>query len=390
MDTRSLTNDGLGRLLPVHTTMAKLAATVRGTVAAFGTVSALIGADGSVPREWLVPALVGLNAWTVVYVHFAWRRGLLAPLIMVDLSVAGLLCLALGRLVPVPAALTGSNWVDNVASMTVICAQLCARPILSLAGAVPVIAAYLVGARAAGMTGGGANQAATMLTQAVLSAAVMMIAIRVGRAAAKAFDALQLSQTAAEVAAARRTDELGQMRTLHNGPLTTLTMAIHADTAKPTALLRRRAIANLASLPDLVTDQADERPRLVRLDERLVQVLVWYQHMLHLSTTLAVCSVPAHVADAFADATSEGLENVRRHSGVLAATVELVVIDGRVTVTISDGGSGFDGTTAASGPSFGLREVVIGRMRAVGGSGSIVSAPHSGCTVRLEWADADA
>jgi signal transduction histidine kinase len=66
------------------------------------------------------------------------------------------------------------------------------------------------------------------------------------------------------------------------------------------------------------------------------------------------------------------------------ADVWLSASDGGVHVEVTDRGTGF-APELSDGGRFGLREVVVGRLRAVGGTARVQSAPHAGAVVMLEW-----
>ena len=75
-------------------------------------------------------------------------------------------------------------------------------------------------------------------------------------------------------------------------------------------------------------------------------------------------------------------ENVLRHSGATTANVEIIYSDTLVTFMVSDEGVGFD--MAQVDPSrLGIRDSIIGRMEAAGGSARIWSSPGAGTTVLL-------
>ena len=95
--------------------------------------------------------------------------------------------------------------------------------------------------------------------------------------------------------------------------------------------------------------------------------------------------VPAAAAEALSGAAGEVLRNVTAHAGVRDATVTArAQAPGGVEVTISDRGVGFD--PAQVGPlSRGLRNSVLGRLRAAGGDAEIISEPGQGTTVVLSW-----
>jgi len=366
--------------------MGRLAAGVRGTVTIVAIAAAAIGTSPPLSWWWVAPTLVVLVAWTSVYVLVAWTTGVRPWLASIDLVIGCGLCLALGNLVPV-AAQRGTSWVGVVASMMIICAQLAGRPLILLPLGVVVAASFAVGSQLGHRPDDGVNYAITMGIQAVTAATVMRIAIAAGRVASQTFDELQEKEREMELEAVGRADELAHLRTVHNGPLTTLMMAIHGEhDGRPSPLLRRRAAANLDELRRLAADEpVDADPSATaRLDERLAQVIVWYESVLPTPPRLPVCIVPGTLVDAFADATSEALENVVRHARTDRAVVELEDDEGTVRVTIADHGRGFD-ATSRSDHHFGLREAVMGRMVAAGGVAYVQSTPREGTTVVLEW-----
>ena len=75
-------------------------------------------------------------------------------------------------------------------------------------------------------------------------------------------------------------------------------------------------------------------------------------------------------------------ENVLRHSGSRVANVELVYSESQVTYMVSDEGEGFD-PSAVDPQRLGIRDSIIGRMEASGGSARIWSSPGTGTTVML-------
>jgi len=75
-------------------------------------------------------------------------------------------------------------------------------------------------------------------------------------------------------------------------------------------------------------------------------------------------------------------ENVLRHSGSDIANVEIMYSDAQVTFMVSDEGAGFD-TEAVDPSRLGIRDSIIGRMEAAGGTVRIWSAAGAGTTVLL-------
>jgi hypothetical protein len=373
--------EGLARLEPVRVAMSKMAAGLRGTAALFAVHSALVGA-GALASPWLLaPALTLLTGWTAAYAWICWNHGLRAWMIAVDITMMAGLCMMIGQLVPGPVVKQGANWVAALAGIVVICAQLAGKPAVSIPAVFPVTACFVIGSQLAHVHGGGIASASVLYVQAIAAAGTMVIAHRTGRAAANIFADLQKTERAAEIDSVQKADELTQLRLVHNGPLTTLTMAAHAKGARPSELLRRYAAANLEELPRLAAEATIDQDLAVRLDERLAQVVLWHEPRIKVSARLVPCWVPEVVADAFSGAVQEALENVARHAMVERATLELDHTNLTIYATVSDQGRGFAPGTAG----FGLREVVTGTMTVVGGTATVSSAPGEGTRVLLEW-----
>jgi hypothetical protein len=227
---------------------------VGGVVVALVVAAAVVGAVPPVSWAWLGPALGLVIAWTPAYAALAWTRGLRPWLVAGDLTVAALLALAAGHLEPatLPSML---GWVASLVSVALVSAQLGGAPLVSVPAALFVVACYLAGQRMAGSPDHGMSALLIMSVQIPLGAAVMAVAMRAEREAVRSFLRLQEAQAAADFAFARREDERAQLRMVHNGPLTTLTMALHAAD-RPTATLRHRAAAVLDALPALTAADA--------------------------------------------------------------------------------------------------------------------------------------
>jgi hypothetical protein len=370
-------------LRPMRAALARMVAALRAVVGVAAVISALLGAGGPLSWWWLMAALFAVTSWTSFYVIVAWARGLKAWLLGADLLLTAALFLAIGHLVPALAVPGTANWVSTIASMAVVSAQLAGRPAMSVPAGLLVAACAVVGLRLGHSPDGGRAAAILLSTQAVVAAAVMVVAIRTERTAVRAFAELAEAQAVAALAAARRADERAQLRLVHNGPLTTLTMALHAEAGRPGSLLQRRAVAALQDLPRLAVGVA-ARGGQVSLDERLDQVVAWYQPLLTVAAELPSCLVPGYVAEAFAGAVAEALENVVRHAGTGQAAVRLTDLGHEVEVTVTDQGRGFDPAQPPGG-GFGLREDLTGRMADIGGTAVVRSSPGAGTMVCLGW-----
>jgi hypothetical protein len=363
--------------------LARMVAGLRSAVALAAVASALVGTQRPLSWWWLAPASMVVVVWTLCYAAVAWTRGLRPWLIGIDVLIAASLCLAIGQLVPAHAVPGTLNWVSTVASMTIVSAQLAGRPWLSVPAGLLVAASIVIGSRAAHSPDGGIPAGLILSAQAVFAALAMQAGMRGEHAAVRAFSTLDREQMAATLEAAQREDERAQQRFVHGGPLTTLAMALHADAARLSPVLRDRAARARRDLLQLAAPPP-AGDRTVQLDAHLAQVLHWYTTRLNIGTVLASCQVPAEVAEAFAGAAGEALENVARHAGVKRATVELRDDGYAVEVTVIDQGRGFQPGGGSAG-GFGLREEIPGRMAAIGGTASIHSSPGTGTVVRLEW-----
>jgi signal transduction histidine kinase len=97
--------------------------------------------------------------------------------------------------------------------------------------------------------------------------------------------------------------------------------------------------------------------------------------------------LPAPAARAVGSAAQAALDNVRRHAGDDAHAWVLVEDDGSsVRVSVRDDGLGFeDGrlTAAAAKGRLGVSQSIVGRIREVGGTASVTSAPGKGTEVDL-------
>ncbi len=379
----SADTDRLARLRLMRHAIARMVAVLRAGVGVAAVTSGLLA--GGAPLSWwiLAPSVAVVAGWTTCYVIVAWTQGLRDWVVATDLLVVALMCLAIGHLVP-PSALAGStSWVSLTAAMAVVSAQLAGKPALWLPVCLLVAGTMFAGSRLAHSPDGGEYAGGLMITQSVLTAIVMVIVLRAERSAVGAFAALEEAQTEATLAAARREDERAQLRMVHNGPLTILTMALHAGARRPSAILRQRAAEALAALRGM-TAAAGACGEDSRLDERLAKVTGWYE-VLDVAVDLQPCLVPADIADAFAGAVAEALENVVRYAGTQRAAVLLRDQQDVVRVTVADQGRGFE-PALVSGLGFGLREDMAGRMAAARGSSAVRSRPGAGTEVYLEWA----
>jgi signal transduction histidine kinase len=364
--------------------MSRLAAAVRGALACIAVPVAVLAAAPPVSPRLLAAALTALVAWTALYVYVTLTRGLTRWLIALDTLLAIGLCLATDRLVA-PAAVPGlSSWVSNVASLTVICGQFAGAPLLSVPAGLAVAGSFVVGSSLAGAPDHGQAGATGLVLQTLITAGIMAIGSYTARSAGAAFTRYHESVRVAQVRQAGRADERHQLRNLHNGPLTTLTMAGLGDLGGRAVTAQRRAAADVAALWQAAGSASQLADQPVPLDERLRLVARGYRPPLRVAVATPPCLVPPPVADGFAEGVGEALENVVRHAGVRDASLVLREVDGTVVVTVADSGRGFDPETVPT-YRFGLRHGVGGLLTEAGGRSRVRSAPGQGTQVTLEW-----
>jgi hypothetical protein len=258
----------------------------------------------------LAVVMVGYAGWSALYVRQGWA-GRLTPLVAcLDVAVAACLFVPFTELMPPQASQARLNWVVLAASPAAVCVSACGRPWLGPPAGLVLGTCLVAASRTAGAPGGGTAQALIVVAQSVVSAVVFTIVGRAGDGARIAFAALRAAEREAEIRRAERAADLTQLRLLHNGALTTLTMAVHSTDRRPSPLLRRRADADLKDLPNLGPPQVPpaEAGALVRLDVRIEQVVDACGPRLRVRCAADPAQVPSDVADAVAAAVAEARE----------------------------------------------------------------------------------
>ena len=191
-------------------------------------------------------------------------------------------------------------------------------------------------------------------------------------------------------------------RDLHDGLGQTLTalktqlqrLEQKADDLDPA--LRER-LADSVELARLALQETREMSRLLRppvLDDLgLVPALSWLARSLEERAGLAVelhadgldRRLPPDLETLIFRVAQEALTNVLKHAGVSRVRVALAPRDGRIVLTVSDQGAGFDAAAAAAveRPGSGLRGM-RDRVELFGGTFRVASAPGEGTEVEAE------
>lgn len=183
-----------------------------------------------------------------------------------------------------------------------------------------------------------------------------------------------------------RQGELGRL--VHDEVLSALAAAMQTS-GTPSEELKREAGAALRAM--------DDAERFGRLPERMssrqgIEVLVDSMREFEVAEVRVVSptheplDAPGSVINALSMAAREAVRNSMKYAGSGPVVVEVSPRDAGWSVTVSDVGPGFDLETVPR-DRLGVRESLIGRMRAVGGDATIVSrmGAGSGTRVELSW-----
>jgi signal transduction histidine kinase len=373
---------------PLEHITARIAVALRAGVFVVGGSMAVLTAGDVVGPRWVVPTVIAYGVWAGVFAWVGLTRGLVRLLVAGDLAITVVLCLCKRHLVPPDSVVDGSGWVAVAGSACVTSLSLAWRARAAIPAGLAVVAAFAAGFRPTGLSWHGAAYTAAMVVQLLGASAVMAVVRRAGAAADAELAAATQARREVTVAEARRADESAQLRLLHDTALTTLTL-VGTGVVERSDSLAARAAADLAAIHRLgaVVRPAPEGG-LVRLDELLDDVARRTPGQLRVQRVLVPCLVPIAVADAFARSSAEALTNSARHAGVDTAVLSLATALERIRVEISDNGRGFD-PDAAAATRYGVRESIVGRMAAVGGSARVESAPDEGTRWTLEWSALD-
>ncbi|MFE6284756.1 sensor histidine kinase [Streptomyces sp. NPDC057877] len=355
-----------------------LRATVVFLCGALGVVSA-DAADVPLALALLVPAVLACGVRL-----YALRRPLPDALLW-TLDAAGVAVVGLSQ--PVLGGAGADVMVEAIVDISVITFQheWARRPVAGGVLAVWGAAACVLGDVLAS-PGHGPEVAylVRMFVVVCLSRAAYLIVRARARAADRAAALRAASRREAEVAAARRATEREYLATLHDTASATLLM-VSQGAARDWSWLApraRRDVEALSAAPGFETGDIDLAVLLSCVPEGEGRGRVVLKTRID-----GPLVIPSGPGLAIFNGIREAVGNVARHAGVGEA--ELTAwgeAGGTVVVELADFGRGFD-PAAVSARRRGISGSVVGRMRAVGGSASVVSQPGAGTRVRWRWQD---
>jgi signal transduction histidine kinase len=99
-------------------------------------------------------------------------------------------------------------------------------------------------------------------------------------------------------------------------------------------------------------------------------------------------SVPASVGEAIVSAATQAMVNSVQHAGDSSRVKRWVAIKGLrpggIQVEVGDNGAGFDSETVPT-ERLGVRVSIVERVGNAGGFAKVVSSPHRGAIITVQW-----
>ncbi|MFG3437044.1 sensor histidine kinase [Nonomuraea sp. NPDC047897] len=326
--------------------------------------------------------------WNVTLFHWVARRGWFAPrAVVIDVLATCVFMVGVAGVCLPESGTCVRNWSSHALLATgALIGAVSERPI-QFAALLPPVAVYAVAH--AGDLGQRLPAALELLVRVngyVWFAVIVFFIRRYLAAQATRLDGLAEQRLVAEAERVAERARLAHYRQLHDTVLATLTAIARGGLDHHTEEVRRRCAADAAYVRALI--RQDAAGPVTGLGNGLARAVAR-------AAGLGLCvryaaealpeDLPDDVAAALAEAGAEALNNVVRHSGEREAWLTAVAVDGTVTVRVVDRGRGFEPGEVE--PGYGLRSSVIGRMREVGGSVEIITAPGEGVCVELRWPD---
>jgi signal transduction histidine kinase len=222
---------------------------------------------------------------------------------------------------------------------------------------------------------------AALATVACTSWAARLIQAGARRADADA-DALSRRMAEQDAALAAEEAERRAANAVHDDVLSVLRAVIVSDRQVPWSLV----VSKAQGAQDALTRQVpSERHGLADLGSALRRVAGSVAELDVRCDIDGDLDIPQAAVGALSAAAGEALRNVAAHARVRGAVLTARASpSGKVTVTVSDDGIGFD--PAQVGPaSTGLRNSIQARLSDAGGRAEIISAPRRGTSVVLTW-----
>jgi signal transduction histidine kinase len=344
--------------------------------------AAILAADGPGMRLKVIIAVGVLAGWSVVYIKRV-LAGQTVGASLIDSAVLLGLFLATPLIVSDDWLVSRTSWLRPFVTFAAVGYQYSIPwrvgvglgALLCFAGSVATVAA------APGPLGlDDVITGVWSFLTVMLARILWTLVVRAGRRMDDVLTAAARARTDREIAARVRADQRAVSNDLHDTAAATLLM-VGLGWADDPEELRRWAKRDLQILEGIRAGgtsslHVDLCGELRYLGENQSFEVVFLG-----PDRLEIAAGPAR---AVIGAVSETLANVRRHAAADLAMIKVTGTPERFGIEIRDRGRGFD-PDAVPATRRGVRESIVGRLEAVGGSAEIVSALGEGTTVWMEW-----
>jgi two-component sensor histidine kinase len=186
--------------------------------------------------------------------------------------------------------------------------------------------------------------------------------------------------------------ERGQVDSIvHDSVLTTLLSAARAYSPEAKALAAVMAGNAIGYLHDAALVQPDDGStvRLRAIAQRISDAAAGMSRPFQVrAVDVGPRSIPTSVGEAIVSAATQAMMNSVQHAGESTRVKRWVAIKGLrpggIQVEVGDNGSGFD-AEAVPTERLGVRLSIVERVGNAGGFAKVVSAPHRGATITVQW-----
>lgn len=344
--------------------------------------AAILAAEGTVMQLNVVIAVGVLAGWSVVYV----RRVLAGQTVVasiIDSIVLLWLFMATPFIVSGDWLATSTSWLRPFITFAAVGYQYSIpwRVGVGLGALLCFVGSVATEAAEPGAPGRDDVITGVWSFLTVMLARILWtLVVRAGRRVDDVLTTAARARTDREIAARVRADQRAVTNDLHDTAAATLLM-VGLGWADDPEELRRWAKRDLQTLEGIRTGSTSS-PHVDLCGE--LRYLGENQSFEVVFLGPDRLEIPAGPGRAVVGAVSETLANIRRHAATDLAMIKVTGTPEGFGIEIRDRGRGFD-PDAVPATRRGVRESIVGRLEAVGGSAEIVSAPGRGTTVRMGW-----
>ena len=362
--------------------------------APFGFI-VLAGNTDAYRRPGLVVGLYLIGvAWSVaLFAHGLRRHWFGTPWIIADVVFMSAAMAMVGEASLPGRSTTWDNWTTGPATGAAVLVVIYSGRWLAGTSLAVLAAGYLMGTWGdleavgglASITGNLASITGFSIAGGLLAGALRASARRTDELAQVALEA----QRAEATMRARMQERTRQYRMLHDTVLSTLSAISRGGLDHRKVEVQERCAKDAAYLRGLITGGADDAPTSLGAALSAVirdQAAFDLDVQPHFDTLPT--DVPDDVVQAIAFAVREALNNVAKHAATKRAWLTATGGEGgALAVSVTDRGVGVDlaRVKAKSGNGLGIDGSIRARLREIGATAVIHSAPGEGTTVEIRW-----